>query len=391
MKCLNLLAGVTLALSLLTLNGGLAVGQDQSVKPGINDSYRNPNPVQFVERFEIESREVFHHREAILEACRIEAGTTIADIGSGTGLFTRLFSKAVGSNGHVIAVDIAQEFLDHIMKTNQELGLKNVTTLRCTPDSTELPENSIDVAFICDVYHHFEFPYKTMASLHRALKPGGRVIVIDFHRIEGKSTEWILNHVRAGQDVVENEIKQSGLRKVRQWDGPLQENYFVEFQKVVSPAELKSSIIPNIGGAAELSGAPNGPRPGAQVVFEVTAGNKIDELNAGLERAARLLNIYGAEGLDAANVEISIVLHGEAAKAAIQAADSLDMKHSNSPNRELIGQLQRAGVNIMVCGQTLARNQIPQESVLEGVTITTSAMTALINLQLDGAALMSVQ
>src|SRR5690606_17872941 len=173
-------------LSLLLLTGCLVAvssAQEKSVKPGINDAFRSPNAQEFVERFETESREVFQHRRKILEACRIEPGQTVADIGAGTGLFTRMLSDAVGDKGRVIAVDIAKEFLDHIQATSAKLGQKNVETVLCTADSTELPENSVDVAFICDTYHHFEFPLKTMASLRRALKPGGRVIVIDFHRI----------------------------------------------------------------------------------------------------------------------------------------------------------------------------------------------------------------
>jgi predicted methyltransferase len=94
-----------------------------------------------------------------------------------------------------------------------------------------LPEQSVDFAFICDTYHHFEFPLKTMASIHKALKPGGLVVVIDFHRIEGKSREWVLGHVRAGQEVFTKEIEQSGFRTAGEEKGLLQENYFARFVK----------------------------------------------------------------------------------------------------------------------------------------------------------------
>ena len=66
------------------------------MRPGINDSFKDPNVKEFVERFEIESREVFAKRDEILKACGIKEGQTLADIGAGTGLFTRMFSKAVG-------------------------------------------------------------------------------------------------------------------------------------------------------------------------------------------------------------------------------------------------------------------------------------------------------
>ncbi len=214
---------------------GLATcgAQEQSVRPGINDSFRDPDVQEFVGRFEVESREVFTQRQQIVAACGIRPGQTVADIGAGTGLFTRLFSDAVGQDGQVIAVDIAQKFLDHIRTTSREAGRNNVETLLCKMDSTELPAASIDLAFICDTYHHFEFPQKTLASLHQALRPGGRVILIDFRRIEGTSSDFVLKHVRAGQEVFESEIAAAGFQKIHEEPKLLQENYFVVFQKPV--------------------------------------------------------------------------------------------------------------------------------------------------------------
>ncbi len=213
-----------------------ASGQEKSVKPGINDSFQNPDVQDFVERFEVESREVYLHREKIVAACGIKPGQSVADIGAGTGLFTRLFAQKVGPEGRVIAVDIARNFLDHIQLTTREAGYRNVETVHCTADSTELPPNSVDVAFICDTYHHFEYPQKTMASLRRALKPDGKVIVIDFRRIEGVSSDWTLDHVRAGQEVFESEIKAAGFQKVHEGAEFLEENYFLIFRKQTNNA-----------------------------------------------------------------------------------------------------------------------------------------------------------
>lgn len=210
----------------------VAQAQDTSVNPGINDSFRDPNVKDFQERFEIESREVYAHRDEIVVACEIKPGSTVADIGAGTGLFTRLFSKAVGSEGKVLAVDISQNFLDHISLAAREARLTNIDTVLCKADSTELPPSSVDLAYICDTYHHFEFPMKTMASLHQALKPGGRVVLIDFRRVAGESTDWTMNHVRAGQEVFEKEVTEAGFRKVSEKTGLLSENYFVIFEKI---------------------------------------------------------------------------------------------------------------------------------------------------------------
>lgn len=215
----------------LAVFGTSTCAQDKSVNPGINDTFKNPSPKEFQEKFEVESREVFSRRQAIIDAIGVEPGQTIADVGAGTGIFTRLFAKAVGPDGHVIAVDIAKNFLEHIDRVNRELDIRNVDTLLCNADSTELPKESIDLAFICDTYHHFEYPAKTMTSIFEALKPDGRVVLVDFRRIPGESTDWTLKHVRAGQEVFEAEIIANGFVKVGEDKDLLKENYLVIFAK----------------------------------------------------------------------------------------------------------------------------------------------------------------
>jgi len=372
-----------------------AAGQEKSVKPGINDAFRNPNVQEYVQRFEGESREVFLHRHKIVEACQIRPGQTVADIGAGTGLFTRLFSDAVGEKGRVIAVDIAKEFLDHIRATSAKLGQKNVETVLCTADSTELPENSIDVAFICDTYHHFEFPLKTMASLWRALKPGGRVIVIDFHRIPGKTKEWTLNHVRAGQEVFESEIVESGgFLKTREVKGILDENYFIEFTKSPTPG-LKPPqypIIPGYGGVVDVAKATEKPRAGAKLLFDVTASSPADTVHKGLQRAARLLNLYGLAGLKASDIKLTLVFHGDATKTVLnddfyQARFGVE----RNPNLPLIKLLQDAGVEILVCGQALNYKGFPEDAVENSIRIADSALTVIINSQMDGYGYLPIQ
>jgi len=214
--------------------------QKKSVRPGINDHFKNPNVASFVERFEREGREVYDLRHKIVELAGVKAGLTVADVGAGTGMFTRLFAKKVGSTGKVYAVDIAKNFLERIEKTSQEQGSKNVTTILCTQNDSKLPENSVDIVFICDTYHHFEFPYKTMKTIRKALKPKGKLVVIDFERIEGVSSKFIMGHVRAGKTVFTHEIKQVGFKQIAKKD-ILKENYFVIFEKAKPKVGAKGS------------------------------------------------------------------------------------------------------------------------------------------------------
>jgi predicted methyltransferase len=209
-------------------------GLEESVKPGINEKFLDPDLKvdDWLKRFEVESREVFHERKKVLAACGIEKGMVVADIGAGTGLYTRMFSEAIGPEGWVYAVDISGRFLEHIVKRATQEGQKNISAVLCPENAVGLPPNSVDLAFICDTYHHFEYPTATVGSLVKAMKKGGTVMVIDFERIPGKSREWTLNHVRAGKEVFHKEIEEAGLVFVEELkiEG-FKENYILRFRK----------------------------------------------------------------------------------------------------------------------------------------------------------------
>ncbi len=228
----------TVTLFLTTLAFGLLSGtaQEENVNPGINEAFQNPDPRSFVERFEKEGREVYDKRETIVESLGLKRGMVVADVGAGTGLFTRLIAPIVGPEGKVYAVDIAQPFVDHVVESSHAKGFEQVEGIVCTQDDAKLPPGSVDLVFICDTFHHFEFPLKTMASIHRALKPDGRVVVVDFERIEGVSSEWIMGHVRAGKEIFRSEIEAAGFA----FDEELKlfkENYFLRFRKSDPPRE----------------------------------------------------------------------------------------------------------------------------------------------------------
>lgn len=199
---------------------------------GVNAEYlkTNLNVPQWEQRFEKEGREVFDFREKILEHCQVKPGMAVGDIGAGTGLFTLLFSRQVAPGGKVYAVDIAKDFLIRIEKKAAEAGLKNIETVLCTDKSTRLPPESIDLAFLCDTYHHFEHPADTLVSIYQALRPGGILVVVDYRREPGKSTEWILNHVRCGEEQVVREIEATGFKKLETVDF-MKENYLLRFEK----------------------------------------------------------------------------------------------------------------------------------------------------------------
>lgn len=151
--------------------------------------------------------------------------------------------------------------------------------------------------------------------------------------------------------------------------------------------ELVYPIIPNVGGVVPLPHAAEQPRKGAKVVFDITADAKPADLNKGLERVARLLNLYGAAGLKASDVKVALVMHGEATKAALtDAAYKEKFGTEKNPNLALIGALRKAGVEVFVCGQALAYKGFKEADVAEGVKVASAALAVLINKQTDGYA-----
>lgn len=232
-----------LVFALICFESSIAWCQDKSVKPGINDAFKNADPSRWVERWESEGREVYDLREKILEEINLQKGDVVADIGAGSGMFTRLFLEKVGEKGRVFAVDITANFVNTIVLSARKDKINNIIGVICSDTSCELPANSINVAYICDTYHHFEFPQKTMKSIHDALRDNGRVVIVDFERIEGKSSEWILGHVRAGKQTVQKEIESCGFEVVEEKKDMLKENYMIVFKK--KPTEKTKPTQPD--------------------------------------------------------------------------------------------------------------------------------------------------
>jgi len=219
-----------IAVIFLTLAAAPCVGaQETNVAPTINQNFKSADlDVEgWATRFTGESREVFHARNDVVKAIGLKPGDAIADIGAGTGLYTRLFAGAVGPTGTVYANDIAPQFLAYIAANAARDGLKNVQTVQGGDRSANLKDASLDVAFSSDVYHHFEYPMTMNASIHRALKPGGRLYVLEMEK-SGTQTA----HVRAPKDVVIAEIEKSGFKLVEQVKVPgLKDNYLLQFRK----------------------------------------------------------------------------------------------------------------------------------------------------------------
>jgi cyclopropane fatty-acyl-phospholipid synthase-like methyltransferase len=174
--------------------------QDKSLAPGINERFIQ-QPGLSIKQFDFTHRDLTQQKE-VLDACGLQPGMDVADIGAGSGVHVRLFAEEVLPAGKVYAVDIVQEFLDHIESTCEEKDIKNVHCVLGSDISSNLEPSSVDVVFSCDTYHHFEYPFKMLASIREALRPNGKFVLIDF---KDKSS-----HVRADSKTVIEEVSKSG-------------------------------------------------------------------------------------------------------------------------------------------------------------------------------------
>jgi ubiquinone/menaquinone biosynthesis C-methylase UbiE len=207
------------------------VVDEASVRPGVNALYFQPDALdKYTRVLEGERREVVQYRDEIVDAIGLLEGMIVADIGAGTGLFTTEIARRVGDHGAVFGVDIVPAFLDRIREHVEAEQLTNVTVVRGEEQATALEDASVDLAFMCDTYHHIEYPQTYMRSLFRTLRPGATLVLIDFERIEGKTIPGMLKHVRADKQTVIDEVSRAGFVLESETD-LLEQNYYLHFRR----------------------------------------------------------------------------------------------------------------------------------------------------------------
>ena len=159
----------------------------------------------------------------VVGALALTPGMGVADVGSGSGLFTRPIAKAIAP-GIAYAVDIDPALLAIVERSAREAGLQNVQTVHAAPDDPKLPQ-PVDVAFICDTLHHIQNQGAWLKTLRKYLKPGGRVAVIDF------SEGWPEGHepMRYTAAQLDGWMKEAGLSRVASHDW-LENSFFVVYR-----------------------------------------------------------------------------------------------------------------------------------------------------------------
>lgn len=126
-----------------------------------------------------ESRDAWQYPDRVIAELAIQPGQHIADLGAGGGYFTFRLADAVGNTGKVYAVDIDPDMTAYLQQRAAKDGYRNVVVILAAPSDPRLPENGVDLIFTCDTYHHLEHRTAYFARLRKALRPGGRVAIID--------------------------------------------------------------------------------------------------------------------------------------------------------------------------------------------------------------------
>jgi len=153
-------------------------------RDGIGKVYMGREISQTVSRHAISwlerrDREGEEKPSLVLDHLELEDDDVVADIGAGSGYFSFLLAPLV-PDGRIIAVDIQQEMLDFLERKKQVEGVRNIETLLGTIEDTRLPEDEVDLAIMVDAYHEFSHPREMMDSIMEGLKPGGRVILLEY-------------------------------------------------------------------------------------------------------------------------------------------------------------------------------------------------------------------
>jgi precorrin-6B methylase 2 len=176
---------------------------------------------------ERDTREQEENTKLAISKLPITATDAIADIGAGTGYFTFPIAAKV-PKGKVYAVEIQQRAVDYLKARAKELGLNNVAVVKGGTTSPNLPDNSIDLAFMVDVYHELAYPHEMLQAIKRALKPGGKLLLIEY-RGEDPAVDIKPLH-KMGVPQVNKELKANGFRPVS-GEGFLPIQHFLIYQK----------------------------------------------------------------------------------------------------------------------------------------------------------------
>jgi ubiquinone/menaquinone biosynthesis C-methylase UbiE len=153
-------------------------------------------------------REATEKPHELIQSMGLQPGMTVADVGTGVGFMLPFLSRRVGPAGRVLAEDIFDDFLAGAKQTAEQQKLTNITFIKGTETDPNLPEGQVDMELVLDAYHHFDYPEKMLAALRKALKPDGKLVIVDYYKREGAMPNGrALTHIRLDMPDVIKEVE----------------------------------------------------------------------------------------------------------------------------------------------------------------------------------------
>jgi len=149
----------------------------------------------------------------VLDALDLRGGETVADLGAGSGYFTFRIAPKVGKAGKVLAVEIQDEMIETLRHRATEQKISNVQVIKGTESDPNLPANGVDLVLMVDVYHELAYPYEVMTRVRKALKPGGRVVFVEYRKEDPQVQIKEVHKMSVEQ--LEKEMKAVGLVRLR--------------------------------------------------------------------------------------------------------------------------------------------------------------------------------
>jgi arsenite methyltransferase len=210
---------------IMLLYQAIAAG-DRETHRAYAATQRSGNIIAQAESFEDTERDTWQKPDEVLQHLNLKPGDVVADIGAGTGYFTRRFAMAVGPGGQALGLDISPSRVQQMKEDAQKLALKNYKAILIRPDDPGLKPGSVDVVFLCNTYHHLGNRVDYFKRLSRSLKKNGRVVIVDFYKKPlpvGPSVDH-----KISKDLVLEEIRAAGYHL--RYDGNfLPYQYYLEF------------------------------------------------------------------------------------------------------------------------------------------------------------------
>ena len=193
------------------------------------DVARRPAPVMGwtgADWLERPGRDDEQRPDEVIRKMRLKDGDVVADLGAGSGYFTRRLAKAVAPSGRVYAVDIQPEMIGLLKRSVEKEGLTNVVPVLGTGDDPKLPREALDWILLVDVYHELQQPQAMLARMREALRATGRVALVEY-RLEGPSALHIRREHRMSPKQVLAEWEPAGFRLVRREEFLPTQHFFV--------------------------------------------------------------------------------------------------------------------------------------------------------------------